>query len=179
LINKYSHFEKYYKSNLPYTQSGKEIMIDRIKNLDVKLIYDMLDEYIVATQAGDFDRWMALWIEDGVQMAPYVPIRTGKEQIGEAMQPVFDNTYTKNLIIHTEEVQILGDQAYSHGTFTFDVETKDGGDKINNSGKFIAILKKQVDGSWRIAIDCHNYDKPSTQIYSSRRNQVLTKGGIV
>ena len=68
---------------------------------------------------------------------------------------------TSAMIIHTEEVRILGDRAYSHGTFTFDMTPKDGGDTKNYSGKFLDILEKQVNGSWKIAIDCHNYDTPT------------------
>jgi ketosteroid isomerase-like protein len=55
---------------------------------------------------------------------------------------------------------ILGDQAYSHGTYEFDMASKEGGETRSYSGKFLDILEKQVDGSWKIAIDCQNYNMP-------------------
>ena len=64
------------------------------------------------------------------------------------------------MIINTEVVRVLGDVAYSHGTYTFDMTPKGGGETMSLSGKFLDILEKQVDGSWKIAIDCHNYNAP-------------------
>jgi len=94
-------------------------------------------------------------------MPPDVPRRVGKEQIGAAMQPGVDLFDLKNTIINTEEVRILGDRAYSHGTYTYDMTPKAGGETMCISGKFLDILEKQADGSWKIAIDCHNYNEPA------------------
>ena len=128
---------------------------------DVAQVYKLWNEYAAAANDGDMARWIALWINDGIQMPPGVPRRVGKEEIRKEMQPVFDLFDTSNMIIHTEEVRILGDRAYSHGTYTFEMAPKAGGDTIEVSGKFLTILAKQVDGSWKMAIDCHNYNAPS------------------
>ena len=135
-------------------------MNERMKNIEVGLVYELWNEYADACHAGDLERWMALWIDDGIQMPPDVPRRVGKELIRDGMQPVFDQFNMSNMTIQTEEVQILGDLAYSHGTHTFDMTPKDGGETVSMSGKFLDILKKRVDGSWKIAIDCHNYNMP-------------------
>ncbi len=55
----------------------------------------------------------------------------------------------------------MGDRAYSHGSYEFEMSPKEGGKTKSCFGKFLDILEKQVDGSWKIAIDCHNYDTPS------------------
>ena len=128
---------------------------------DVAKVYEVWNEYTAACHAGDLERWMSLWIEDAIQMPPDVPRRVGVEQIRSGMQPGFDLFDMKNMIIQTDEVRILGDQAYSHGTYTFDMTPKEGGETMSISGKFLDILEKQVDGSWKIAIDCHNYNEPS------------------
>ena len=77
---------------------------------DVAQVYEVWNEYAAAANAGDLERWMALWIDDGIQMPPDVPRRVGKEQIRVEMLPFFDLFDTSNMIIHTEEVRILGDQ---------------------------------------------------------------------
>jgi ketosteroid isomerase-like protein len=51
--------------------------------------------------------------------------------------------------------------AFTHGLYELVMIPKEGGDKIAIKGKFLTILKKQVDGSWKIAIDCFNNDAPS------------------
>ena len=135
-------------------------MTVRMKNIDVALIYELWDEYAAAANAGDFERWITLWIDDGIQMPPDVPRRMGKVEIRREMQPVFDLFTMSEMTIQTEEVRILGDRAYSHGTYTFDMTPKEGLETKSYSGKFLDILEKQVDGSWKIAIDCFNYNTP-------------------
>ena len=128
---------------------------------DVAQIYEVWNEYAAACHQGDLERWMALWVEDGIQMPPDVPQRVGKEHIRREMKPSFDLFIMRNMNIDTEEVRVLGDRAYSHGTYKFDMTPKAGGEIKTYSGKFLDILEKQVDGSWRIAIDCHNYNMPA------------------
>ena len=135
--------------------------MERTMVSDVAQVYELWNEYSAAVQDGDLERWMSLWIDDGIQMAPDAPPRVGKEQIREAMQPSFDLFIMSNMVIITEEVQILGDRGYSHGTYVFDMAPKEGGETSSYSGKFLDIVAKQSDGSWKIAIDCHNYNTPS------------------
>ena len=127
---------------------------------DVAQVYELWNEYAAAVNDGDMERWIALWSDDGIQMAPGAPRRVGKAEIRREMQPLFDLFDTSKMIIHTEEVRILGDRAYSHGTCEFEMAPKEGGEAKSYSGKFLDILEKQVDGSWKIAIDCHNYNIP-------------------
>jgi len=136
-------------------------MTERMKNIDVILIYELWNEYAAAINAGDLGRWMNLWTDDGIQMAPEAPPRIGKEQIREAMQPDFDHSDMRNMIIHIDEVRILGIWAYSHGTNVLDITHQEVGETTSFIGKFLDILVKQSNGSWKIAIDCHNYNQPS------------------
>jgi uncharacterized protein (TIGR02246 family) len=128
---------------------------------DVAKVHQLWDEYIDCMHSGDFERWMSLWVEDGIQMPPDVPRRMGVEQIRAGMQPGFEFFNMSNTIINPEEVRILGDWAYSHGTYTYEMTPKEGGETRFISGKFLDILEKQVDGSWKIAIDCHNFNQPA------------------
>jgi len=135
-------------------------MMERTKNIDVALIYELWNEYAAATNTGDLELWMSLWIDDGIQMAPDAPFRIGKEQIREAMRAAFELYDTRNMTIHTEEVRVLGDWAYSYGTYSFERTPKSGGKTANYYGKFLDIVVKGAAGSWKIAVDCRNYDEP-------------------
>ena len=135
-------------------------MTERMKNIDVAQIYELWNEYADAWCTGDIERWIALWTDDGVQMPPGAPRNVGKEQIRKANQPGMDqNDYEMKII--PDEVQVLGDRAYCHGLGGFTMTPKEGGDAAEFVGKFLTILQKQVDGSWKIAIDCFNSDAPS------------------
>ena len=127
---------------------------------DVTQVYELWNEYAAACHSGDLEHWMSLWVDDCIQMAPDAPPRIGKEQIRSAMKPTFDFFIMRNMDIDTGEVRILGDWAFSHGTYTFDMFPKERGETIHISGKFLDIVQRQADGSWKIAIDCHNYNEP-------------------
>jgi uncharacterized protein (TIGR02246 family) len=139
-------------------------MLERVQVADVAQVYDLWNEYVAAAIDGDMESWIALWIDDGIQMPPGAPRRVGKAEIQRGVQPRFDLFDTTKMIIHTEEVRIMGDRAYSHGTYEFEMAPKEGGETKSYTGKFLDILEKQVDGSWKIAIDCHNYHTPSEQV---------------
>jgi len=132
-------------------------MSERVKYIDVALIYELWNEYAAAVNDGDLDRWITLWTNEGVQLAPDEPPRVSKEQIWEAMQNTLDRFMMSKMIIHTEEIQLFGDRAYAYGTYTFERTCKQNGEKRSCSGKFLDILAKQASGSWKIVIDCHNY----------------------
>lgn len=134
-------------------------MTERAKTIDVALVYELWNEIAAAANEGDTARWISLWIDDGIQMPPGAPRRVGKANIQKEMQPLFDLFDITNLSIDAEEVRILGDWAYTHGAYEFEMTPKDGGKTKSFSGKFLDILEKQVDGSWKIAIDCHNYNE--------------------
>jgi uncharacterized protein (TIGR02246 family) len=124
----------------------------------VAQVKEMFGEYAAAVNAGDFERWIGLWSDDGLRLPPPAtgPRQVGKEQIQAAMQPMFDSS-NQTAAINIEDVQILGDRAYSYGTFEITVTPKDGGDTLVLNGNFLSILEKQDDGSWKIAIDCFNF----------------------
>ncbi len=133
-------------------------MSGRTRSIDVALIYELWNEYTAAATDGDIERWLSLWSDDAVQMPPGAPSRIGKEQIRQEMQPLFARYRAKKTTFQAEEVHILGNWAYSHGTFAFELMPEAGGKAKGCRGKFLSILEKQVDGSWRIAVDCFNYD---------------------
>jgi uncharacterized protein (TIGR02246 family) len=127
---------------------------------DVAQIYDVWKAYGSAVYEGDLNRWLALWIDDSKRLAPNAPASVGLEQIRIAVEPLFELFDFEAFGVNPDEVQILGDQAYSHGTYGFSMMPKAGGDVIEDRGKFLTILEKQVDGSWKIAVDCFNSDLP-------------------
>ena len=133
--------------------------MERVLVSDVAYVYELWKKYAAAVNVGDIDQWISLWSKDGIQMPPDVRPRIGKEQIRKEVKPQFDLFNTK-ISIHPEEVRILGERAYSHGLFSTVVRPKDSKTTTEISGKFLTILEKQADGSWKIAVDCFNYNGP-------------------
>lgn len=138
-------------------------MFERAQIANVAHVYELWQAFAAAINDGDLERWLDLWIDDGIQMPPGAPRRVGIVAIRKGMEPAFDLFIMRDMVIDTEEIWVLGDRAYSHGTFSFELTPRQGGETRFYSGKFLDIMVKQADGSWRIAIICHNYDEPGAE----------------
>ena len=134
--------------------------MEKIQISDRAKIGKLWDEFAAAMTAGDLKRWIDLWTEEGIQMPPETPRRAGRALIRSEMKPSFD-LFDMQMAVYPGGIQVLGDMAFTHGLYELVMIPKEGGDKIAIKGKFLTILKKQVDGSWKIAIDCFNNDAPS------------------
>jgi uncharacterized protein (TIGR02246 family) len=125
---------------------------------DVAKIEEVWDAYTTTVNEGDTENWLALWAEDGMRVTPseFGPRQHGKDEIRAVMTPVFAALDTE-ISIDSEGIVVLGEQAYSYGTFVMESTPKEGGDTGTINGNFMTILEKQEDGSWKILIDTWNY----------------------
>ena len=48
-------------------------------NTDEEAIKAVLNQYEVTLNNGDFNSWISLWTDNGVQLPPNTPLRIGKE----------------------------------------------------------------------------------------------------
>jgi uncharacterized protein (TIGR02246 family) len=112
-------------------------------------------EYSESLNSGDLERWLALWTEDGVQMPPDEPAIAGKDNIRARNEAVLDK-FTLDIGVTNQEVEAAGDFAYSRGTYKARLMPKEGGAPVAVNGKYLTILARQPDGSWKIHRDIFN-----------------------
>lgn len=117
-------------------------------------------EYEASLLAGDADRWIAQWMETGVQMPPGMPARAGKETIHTAVSGFLSNFDYTEFAIDNVDVEVNGDLAFARGTYAATFVAKSGGDPVNIEGKYMTILRRQEDGSWKIYRDIFNSSVP-------------------
>jgi uncharacterized protein (TIGR02246 family) len=132
---------------------------------DITAIKEMLNQYAVITNAGDWDRWISLWADDGVQMPPDDPARIGKEQIRAGMKPIFDQMDLDIVIHGIEDARVYGDLGFTRCTYTLKATPKAGGGTISvmPDGKALTLYGRQPDGSWKIVYDCFNSNTAPAQ----------------
>ena len=132
---------------------------------DITKIKEVLNQYAVACNSGNFDSWISLWDNDAVQMPPDTPPVKGKEKIIEDSKSVFDQMILEVTIKSIDEVKVSGDLGITRCTYTTAVSPKTGGEKIivEPDGKDLAVWKRQSDGSWKILYDCFNSNVPPKQ----------------
>lgn len=122
---------------------------------DTAAIQQLWASYETYVETGNLDAWMGLWMEGGVQMPPGSPPNVGLEMIrNHADIAPSDDAIAMH--IDAQEITILGDWAYSRGLYTVDVTPAAGGAAQHVDGKFMTILRRQEDGSWKIYRDIFN-----------------------
>jgi len=132
---------------------------------DIVAIKEVLNQYAISVNNGDFEHWMSLWADNGVQMAPNAPARSGKEQIRDGNKPGFDQM-NLDISIHTVDgAEIHGDLGLTRCTYTLKLTPKAGGETIYSmpDGKALTLYGRQSDGSWKIVYDCFNSNVPVEQ----------------
>lgn len=126
---------------------------------DLIAIKEMMKQFAVTINSGDFEGWISLWTDDGIQLFPGGPARIGKKEIRAGMKPAFDQFILK-MEINNQELRASGDLAFARGTYTEALIPKAGGETEKYDGKYLTILEKQTNGSWKVARDCFNSNVP-------------------
>jgi ketosteroid isomerase-like protein len=138
------------------TSSSNKVVSD---GPDVKAVMALWDEYAQSVSACDLEKWIALWDEEGVQFPPDEPLHNGKKAIMDSTSESF-LCYTKSMHIKPMEIMILGDYAYSNGLFTLDLALPETTNWVAIDGKFLSILHKSKDGTWKLWRDSYNNNTP-------------------
>lgn len=126
---------------------------------DEAAIRALRDAFLDSQQTGDAERNAQFYADDAIVMPPGAPSNTGIGAIRTALVGVFD-VYEWSAREPIEEVQVLGDWAFTRTTWTAIRTDKDTRTAVELSGKAVHIYRRQSDGTWKIAIDIFNYDHP-------------------
>ncbi len=139
-------------------QQGEKVDVEA----DIAAIKDLVNQYGAAVNAGDLDLWISLWADNGIQMPPNAPAVIGKEQIRTENESMFAE-FVLEMVVTNKEVRVAGDLAFARGTYTLSLTPKAGGEIIQIDGKWLSILERQDDGSWKFARDIYNDNAPPKQ----------------
>ena len=124
--------------------------------MDMKKVLEDFDAaYNKAFNQGDAAGCAAFFTEDVILLAPDKPMARGKRAFEEIYQSRMDKTsggiHTNKLV----EYGVEGDLAYQVGTFAIT------GTNPLEQGKFVNILRRQADGTWKVTVSIFNSDRPS------------------
>ncbi len=97
----------------------------------------------------------AHFAEDVLLMAPDKPILKGKAAVQTYYQHIFDE-YETGLKSYYEEVKVSGELAYGRGFAEVTLTPKRGGQTLTSTAKYINIMKREADGTWKTTHDIWN-----------------------
>jgi uncharacterized protein (TIGR02246 family) len=112
--------------------------------------------FVAGTNSGNAAAVAAVYAPDGSLLPPNMPLQQGREAIRTFWAGLLD-AYTVKFEISPDIIEGRGDLAYNMGRYRFTAVPKaKSGPGIADEGKFVEILKKQPDGSWKYAVDIYN-----------------------
>jgi uncharacterized protein (TIGR02246 family) len=118
---------------------------------DKRAIRELVDNWMEASRAGDTAAVLDLMTDDVVFMTP------GRESFGkaefEANSEALRGTQMDGRA-ETREIEVLGDTAWIRNHIEITM-TPPGGEPAERSGYTLTILKKGVDGRWRLFRDAN------------------------
>ncbi len=118
-------------------------------------------EWMEAGQAKDIERWVSFHTDDALLLLPNAPLLTGKEAIRAVVSDLLLNRgYNGSWETTKVEVARSGDLAYSYGPQETTVNDAEG-NPVTDRQKWVAVWKKQPDGSWKCAVLILNSDGPT------------------
>ena len=123
---------------------------------DLAAISRVHQQYVAAHNDSDADRLVALFTDDAVLMPMDEPSLSGKQAIREHYEEFFDQSPSA-IELSPVETRVAGDWAFER--IQVKVTLPDGkGDDRHADVKYLWILQRQPDGSWKIARAIYNLD---------------------
>ena len=117
------------------------------------------DAYVKASLAGDVKAIVALYTDDAVEMPPNEPPVKGRAAIEQYYQKQFGSAKMASFTLTHLDTRASGDTGYDVGTYQQAITPSGSGSPVNDSGKYVVILKRTA-GAWKVAYAIYNSDLP-------------------
>lgn len=131
-------------------------------------INDVRSRFQTAYNAGDAAAVTALYTDDAVSLPDRHAAVQGKAALQQYFQEVFAQ-YNAKLTLMSPDLEITDDIAHETGAYSMTVTPKAGGNAMTITGKYLIVLKRQADGSWKVHHDIDNTDSPMAMPAPGRR----------
>jgi uncharacterized protein (TIGR02246 family) len=127
-----------------------------LSDTDLAAIRTADSTFMAAANAGDVDGVVAVYANDAVLLPPNAPAQRGRNAIRSFWGGLL-KAYTVKFEVGSDTVEGRGDLAYNVGHYRLTAVPKEKANPgMADEGKFVEILKKQPDGSWKYAVDMYN-----------------------
>ncbi|WP_143960918.1 YybH family protein [Litoribacter populi] len=124
-------------------------------NNDHQAITEMSKARAKAFNNGDAKTIASHFTDDGVLMAPGEEVAIGTEEVEAYYAKIFEE-YEAELDSWYEEIEVSGDLGFARGEARVTLIDKTSGDTTQSSSKYLNIVKRQSDGTWKTSHDVWN-----------------------
>ncbi|MDJ0840986.1 MAG: nuclear transport factor 2 family protein [Acidobacteriota bacterium] len=104
--------------------------------------------YIQSLKAGDAEGVAKQFSENAVMLRPNAPMLQGRDSILRDQKEILLRAKVLSGAVQTIQLSQSGDLAYEIGNFSYTVKLDAQSDPVTVGGKFLAVWRRQPDGSW-------------------------------
>ena len=123
---------------------------------DMTAITAVRNEFIAAFNAGDAARAANGYAPNGMSFSNHQPTQNGRDAILANMKGQFE-AMTAKIELMPDETKLFGDWALDRGRFKISLTPKAAGaPPINDEGRYVVLLQRQADKSWKVVFDMDN-----------------------
>ena len=123
---------------------------------DMQAIGKARDAFAAAFKASDVAAITALYTSDGLTQTNNQPTGTGPAGITAAYKGTFDQLNIVAINLTPVKTEVSGNLGYDIGTYTLVATPKPKGDTIKADGRYVVVLRKGADGTWKTIADMDN-----------------------
>ncbi len=116
----------------------------------IAAIKRLYEDWRTPWETGDAAGVANFCTDDTIQMPAEEPDIVGRDAFRSSLESVFAQFAVHGNSSEVLEVEISGDLAFARGKYAITLTPKAGGEPARYSGKFVHLLKRQPDGSWKI-----------------------------
>ena len=117
-------------------------------------------KWLDAMKANDAEALGRLVTEDAVLMPPHDQPVVGRQGVIDWFAGVVKQARTTAVGVPQREVIMAGDVGIERGSFTWQVAPTGGGAPIEDRGNYLAVWRRQSDGSWKVTREIWNSTLP-------------------
>ena len=131
-------------------QQGERVLVEPKPDVeaDIQAIKDMVAEMEAATNSADLN-WPTYYGEETVSIPPNAPPSIGKEAILRSAKKMFEEMSPQEKDV-VQDVQVSGNLAVAHVTWSGLITPKAGGDPFNANGNWILVFRRESDNAWKV-----------------------------
>jgi len=145
----------------PNTEAPAAAAPAALSDADVAAILANDSSFAASANGGDVDGVVAAYAADASILPPNAPAQKGATAIRQFWGGFMD-AYTLNFDLGVDATEGRGDLAYVVGRYKLVATPKaKGPPPIAEEGKFVEVLKRQADGSWKYVVDIYNTNQPA------------------
>ena len=123
---------------------------------DMKRISDVRNAYSKGILAGDAPAASAVFTDDAIFLDPNSTTIRGKAEIEKFFVNLFADQKVLGFQLTPLDLYGVESLAYEVGTWQLSLLRPQETSPVSHSGSYVLALKKQIDGTWKIAVDIGN-----------------------